>query len=440
MLATRYQKLTAWVLLAAFAVSLAYSFYFSIDPVVDARAYDTIAWNVVAGKGYAETPEVPRVLDFSIGRVGPAYELFLALIYFIFGHHYQIVWILQAILHVASGALLFLIAKRLFKENGELIGLIAAAFFVFFIDTLELASMLMTETLMLTLLLLSVYLFIRFYERPTGFLAMFLGLTTALAMMVRPTLLLFLFVFLGFCIWKRYFRQGIIMLICFLALLSPWAIRNYNLFDRVILTTAAGGYDLWVGNHSGASGELASPQFIEDYAREHSIFETNKKGISEVLGFVLRHPFEEAKILLYKTSIYFSVARPAAFWFHLHGIERVITGLFSSGFAFLLFGFGLSGAWLLWKRRDELSRALILLALTAPISVIPIVVETRYRYSLYPFLALAAGYVLSVIIRKGWRQSVFELKVVSFAFCLIFVNTIFDFLRNLDTVKDKLGL
>lgn len=439
-----------WVIvLMGFFVSLAYSFYFKIEPAVDARAYDTIAWNLVTGRGYAETPDVPRAEDYSIGRVGPGYELFLAAFFSTFGHSYPIVWFIQAILHAASGFLLFLIARKLFPgERGVLAGLIAAASFLFFVDIVELSAMLMTETLLLFFCILSVYLFVRFYEKPTPLNAFYLGCASAAAAMTRPTLLLFVIMFIAFCLARRYLKQALVIAACFTILIGPWALRNYFIFHRVILTTAAGGYDLWVGNNPQADGELDPTQAIKDFSNSHSIFETNAEGLRQVYAFIFRHPLTEARLLLLKTSIYFSSARPAAFWFHLHGTSRLLTVLFSSSFVFLLFSFGFAGLRFLWREGSYLYRWLILLAAAMPLSVIPIVVETRYRYALYPFLALFAGYFLARLVEnyrnspRGLgafgRTNKSELVTLTAATAIVFADTALDVLLNLSRIGERL--
>ena len=70
-------------------LSLVYSFYFKIAPVVDARVYDTIAVNILEGGAYKEDLSKSYEFDTAIIRVGPGYEFFLAGIYYLFGHHYE---------------------------------------------------------------------------------------------------------------------------------------------------------------------------------------------------------------------------------------------------------------------------------------------------------------------------------------------------------------
>ncbi|MDP2909630.1 MAG: hypothetical protein Q8N69_00980, partial [bacterium] len=106
-------KILLIILIISFGISLIHSFYFRIQPIVDARAYDNIAVNLINGNGYKEDVNAAPDKDFSIGRVGPGYEFFLAGAYTIFGHHYGIVWILQAIFHVLTALFVFLISKEI---------------------------------------------------------------------------------------------------------------------------------------------------------------------------------------------------------------------------------------------------------------------------------------------------------------------------------------
>jgi len=119
-------------------------------------------------------------------------------------------------------------------------------------------AMLMTETLFLFLSVLSVYLFVRFYEEPTLKNSAWLGIAAALCILTRPTALLFLAVFVAFALSKKYFYQAVILIACSIIFVAPWTYRNYQTYHKFILTTAAGGYDLWVGNNPQADGTFAS--------------------------------------------------------------------------------------------------------------------------------------------------------------------------------------
>ena len=107
-----WKKLLWGIVFASFLLSLTHSFYFQIEPSVDAGAYDRIAVNILNGHGYRQNFDLPFEKDNSIGRVGPGYEFFLVGVYFIFGHHYEVVWFLQAIFHALSVLLVFLIILK----------------------------------------------------------------------------------------------------------------------------------------------------------------------------------------------------------------------------------------------------------------------------------------------------------------------------------------
>ena len=67
-------------------------FLYTVPVDKDAARYDTIAWNLVQGKGFSIEPGTPAFLT------GPTYPTFLAFIYSIFGHSYSAVIIVQALL------------------------------------------------------------------------------------------------------------------------------------------------------------------------------------------------------------------------------------------------------------------------------------------------------------------------------------------------------
>ena len=105
------KKILIFLMLGVFFVALLYSLYFHIEPSVDARAYDKIAWNMVQGNGYKEQANLSYDEDIAILRVGPGYEFFLAGIYWLFGHHIWIVWIINALLTAFSAFFVFLITN-----------------------------------------------------------------------------------------------------------------------------------------------------------------------------------------------------------------------------------------------------------------------------------------------------------------------------------------
>src|SRR3989338_10695787 len=159
------QKLLIAFVFLSFFISFAHSLYFRIEPSVDARAYDKIAVNLINGRGYSEETDVPLEKDFSIVRVGPGYEFFLALVYKTFGHKYGAVWFFQGIFHALTALFVFFLSKRIFKDAWRPpIGFAAASLIAFSPDLILASSMLLTENLAVFLIALASYFFFRYFN------------------------------------------------------------------------------------------------------------------------------------------------------------------------------------------------------------------------------------------------------------------------------------
>ena len=424
----------AFTLLFGFLATITYAFYFRVNVTVDAQAYDSIAVSLVQGTGYAEITR-PELAEAAIGRLGPGYEFFLATIYKLFGHNVQIVWGIQSLIHVGSAFLVYLLVRR-FRSDPEWPAVLAAGVYVFFIDLLEFPAMLMTETLYLFLVLGAIHFSLNYVERARLIDVVASGVLFALALLVRPPITIAMMVFLGFILFRKEYRHALAFVGILVLFLAPWTIRNYLRYDRLIITSAIIGYDVWVGNSPDSKhvGELTATDEIDRYSAEKGLFAANERGTREVLNLAIQQPWTFIKLQLTKTSIYFSAARPAAFWFHLSGLSQAITIIFSSLFAYAIFVFGLAGAWRMLLRKDYLSRIFIFFTVAAPIGIIWIVAETRYRYQIYPMLI-----ILAVLFLKDFlADKRAHLKPLLVSLVLVTANTLLDFAQNSSRVIERI--
>ncbi|OGI16939.1 MAG: hypothetical protein A3J63_01685 [Candidatus Moranbacteria bacterium RIFCSPHIGHO2_02_FULL_40_12b] len=441
MLSNKTQNLILAIVLAgAFLVSLLYSFYFKIPPAVDARAYDNIAWNIVSGNGYRETLDTSLQNDNAIIRVGPGYEVFLAVIYYIFGHHYEAVWITQALLMVLSAGLVFLITREIFKSRWNyFIGIVAALLIGFSPDLITMQGMLMTETLGAFLIVLTGYLFCRYYnaKEKSWISALSLGLAIGAATLVRtPAAFLFFPITIYFFAFKN-FKHFLLIIIIIAALFTPWIIRNYQVYGVFMPTNAAAGFNLLTGNHPGASGEQGNFSVLDRYSPGLSGIQINKHATDDAIKFIFSNPLEFLKLTIYRTSIYFSFARPTGFWFHLHGWSKATTLVSSAVYSVLLFIFGFWGIWQiknLESPEKKLAKFFLAMLVMMPLAIVGIIIETRYRMLAYPLFAVFAGYGLSEFLarRISWKPT-FYLAA------LLILNTSFDILRNLGRIMERIN-
>lgn len=425
--------------LIVFAVCLVYSFCVKAEPWGDEVAYDNIAWNIVEGRGFVEDSKVPLEMDKGIARVGQGYAFFLAGIYKIFGHSDAAVQIIQALFHALSCLILFFICLKLFKKDiSEKIGLLAMGLYGFWPDLIESTAMISTEPIFLILAILSVYLAIKFFKKPSIKIVLFLSFVIGLGASIRPTIVLFILVFIILLFVKKIEKRYIYLIFFILIpaiILCVFMYRNYLQHGRFVFTTA-GGYDLWVGNNLQADGEMMPSKEIRAYFEEHGFRDIDNKGISEVKKFIIEHPVQFITLQSIKKSKYFSLIRPTGWWPYLSKLGKSLTLLFSGLFGAIGFIFGISGMWLAFRKKDFFHRMLIYLTVCGPIAVIPIVVGTRYRYQIYPFLAIFAAYFLMNLFLKKQKglYKIFLAVFIIFAF-----NSIYDLVINFDVFLEHLN-
>ena len=440
----RNQKMMlAGIVAVAFFISLAVSFSLRIPIFADSRAYDAIAINLVLRHEYREISDGPLNQDRAITRIGPGYEFFLAGVYVLFGHHQEAVWVLQALFHALTVLLVFLIARLLFYDSlwHPIVSIVAASFVAFSPDLIMASSMLLAENVAIFLLTLMTLLSFRYWKNQKTFLAVLLGFVFGIGVLVRTPFAILLIFFAAFFWVKRRWADGMFFLLACIVLLLPWTVRNYRMYHAFVPTSVTFGDDLLAGNNPEASGELDDSRYIYN-AKYKGVADVlaDRQEIKEALSFIVVHPFRFMKLTLYRVSIYFSFSRPAGFWPFLSRMVRVITLALSSVYSVLLFGFGLFGMWQAWRDTvfDDARKKLLLysiLLVSMPLAIIFIIVETRYRYPIYPLLAVFAGYGFWVLTQK--RKEV--MKIFFAVASVLLLNSAFDIVRNLSRIIERTG-
>ncbi|MCX6731760.1 MAG: hypothetical protein NTX55_02105 [Candidatus Parcubacteria bacterium] len=237
---------------------------------------------------------------------------------------------------------------------------------------------------------------------------------------------------------RREWLKMIFFFLIVVLLFSPWILRNYGKYGILMPFNAALGYNLWNGNHLGASGEMEiNYQPLIDYAKDHTSIETHQKGIEEFKNFILHYPLGFAKITLKRISIFFSFSRPSGFWPDFTPKQQAVSAFLSLIYSVIIFTLGIAGAVLSLKNflgeEKKKIRLFAALAICIPVSVIFILVESRYRYPLYPFLAVFGGFFVSEIISNKEK-----IKGLIIPFVVLFLNSILDFSLNFTRFWDKI--
>ena len=102
-----------------------------------------------------------------------------------------------------------------------------------------------------------------------------------------------------------------------------------------------------------------------------------------------------------------------------------------------LFVFGLGGVFKAIVDRDKRLYYLLAFTVLTPLIIFITVVETRYRFQIYPLLAVFAGYFIVNLHGqiKWWREKTLRLAVI-----LVVANGLLDLLLSLERFKERLDL
>lgn len=409
------------IVLLAILVQLIYSFLFQVQPVVDARTYNNIALHLLDGSGYRAADTGALAQDSAINYVGPGYSFFLAGLYKVFGPHLAVVWVVQALLLGVSVFLAYLLARKVFPKTtqGNIGALLVGLFVGLCPDFVTVGSMLLTEALSTTLLLAWLVLLLRVLDEERGesvkthwATVVSLAVVAFACVMVRTTFLLVLLPTFGVLVWRRFWGESVTVLGIIALLCVPWTLRNERVYHQFLPATAALGANLAIGNYAGATGEYEGfpADIVAQLATIKDPLQANAFLTHTAVQFIVHHPVQYAVLCLRRTVIVLSAVRPSAFWFHLTKQEQLVTAGLSVIHLFTIFALGLLGiVWMLkrWRilpseerRRHAVLCIVILCLLASPIGIIA---ESRYRFSLYPLLALYGVYALLNWRRLNWK-------------------------------------
>lgn len=387
-----------WLVLAAFIVSLGYAFVYQIQPSVDARKFHEIAVNLVTKHSFCYQCNVPLAEDSAIRDIGPGYQFFLAGVYWFFGIRLWVVWLIQAVMHAVVVWWLFGLAKRFVPEARPALLGFAVGLYAFHPDVIQQGAMLMSEALFLFLLVGLFRLVVGLFDQETGkqtlLKAGLIGLFFGALVMTRPTgLMVFVGALLLFA-WKRRWKELLVVFFCFLAMETPWTLRNLHLYDKFIFNSVVGGLDIWVGLDPYGIGEFnleklphitEKIQYLSPEEVEYTSFAETKKIITTMPGFAILRTLQKGFKL-------FALTKTSGFWLHYRGVaDQLTTIVLSMLFNLAVLGMGFSAMVDVFLKRRVRHWvfatsicAILLLAIAPTISV----VVNRYRIPMLPFFIL----------------------------------------------------
>jgi len=227
-----------YIFLAALAARLIYVvFFFGLSPVPDPDSVDYLnyATNLLAGHGYTDG-------QWRAFRA-PGYPFFIAAVYYIFGQSIPALKIAQVILGSLVPVLVYLIGTRVTtKKAAVLSGFFACFYFGFVIEPVRVLS----EATFTFLFALSILLLLdtqkhKAYAAAAGAAVALTALTRPVGLLMTPLAAVWLL--LSFPP-RKALKLITLGLIAFVAVMSPWWIRNYRTFGVFVPVCVETGFVL----------------------------------------------------------------------------------------------------------------------------------------------------------------------------------------------------
>ena len=325
-MATRLRRhLPALGLILAIALVLRLIWVLSVHPnPIDGR-FDDTAWYRSAAHYFANGDGyVNPFTGTPTAAWPPGYPVALGLVFARFGEGLAQTFAFNIILSLATIVLVYCIGLRLLDQRSALIGAGAMAVWpgqVYF------SSLTLSEPLFTFLFVLGVLLIVLVPDagRWRGPMLLALGAVVAAAALTRGQAVLLLpLALIGWGLAGYRWRPALLWLslsaVVTAALLAPWVARNQRQLGSPVLIATNFGPNLWIGNHEGASGRMATTEPAPPQPERGTLtqpeyeVEADQLAFREAWSYMLRHPREELRLSAIKTRATYESDATALDW------------------------------------------------------------------------------------------------------------------------------
>jgi hypothetical protein len=123
------------------------------------------------------------------------------------------------------------------------------------------------------------------------------------------------------------------------------------------------------------------------------MLEQNRQGYAAGFRFIREHPVQYVGLLGLKLTKFLSPLRTNGWWFHMQGVERIVSILLSGLTTASLLAFGLLGMFIAARKRPNAQITCALLyALSVLLGALMFMTHARYRLPIFPVLIIFAAY------------------------------------------------
>lgn len=321
--ARRHLPALGLILLTALALRLAWISFIHPDPT-DGRFDDTAWYRVSAhffanGDGY-----VNPFTGTPTAGWPPGYPVFLGYVFSLFREGLAQTYVANAVLGVATVAVVYGMAVILFERRTALL---AAGAMAAWPGQIYFTSLTLSEPLFTFLFSLGMLCLLAVPRMPRARIAMVaaFGLVAGLATLTRGQALLLLP--LALIAWRREGMRwraagGSVILAAIVvgAMLTPWVMRNQRKLGSPVLLATNVGVNIWIGNHEGATGRMyipepEAPQPTHDGVTQPEFeVKADNLALRTGLSYMRSHPQRELRLALTKIRATYESDATALDW------------------------------------------------------------------------------------------------------------------------------
>lgn len=378
-------------------------------PLMDMEYHHQWARALLSGAGFVDGPFFRA----------PLYPYFLGLVYYLFGSGFWPTALIQAFLGALSGGLVYLIGQKAFNRRT---GIIAGLIFAFYGTLVFYTGLKLIPTLAIFLTLGSFYTMMLWFDQRKLHLILIAGLLMGMSAIARPTVLLFVFAFALWMVWRSYCKReslikpAVLFLIGVILPILPVTAHNWSKSGELIPIGTYAGMNFYIGNNAQSDGisarlpnarkdwwgmmEDAERMAIQESGRNLSESEQSSFWLRKGLGEIADHPLFFIKNTLKRSVLLFEgieLSNNFDFYFFAREVPILKVLIWSRGVYFpfgILMPLAVMGLLLGVRQSDKTLTLALFLAAYVP-TIILFFVTARYRLPLVPFLIIFAAYAIT---------------------------------------------
>jgi 4-amino-4-deoxy-L-arabinose transferase-like glycosyltransferase len=404
------------ILLLSLILRLAHWLDVRADPffaqlVMDSEEYDRWAGEIAEGNW----------MGSEVFFQAPLYPYFLAVVYTLFGHSLDAVYLIQIILSLLGIYALYRAGKKIADEK---VGLVAAALSALYGVYVFYDVQLLKESLAVTMVSLLLWALVEARERKGLALWVGAGIISGILSLLRENMLLIVpfLILLAFRPREKFsafLPRGLVFVLGVTIVLVPVAYRNWKVGGNFLPTTFQGGVNFYIGNNPQATGtyrSLSPGKQVPSYERTEPIrlaekemgrtlepYEVSNFWLRKSLDWAKKNPGDFIKLQAKKIRMFWSWYEwpDAVDYYHVKTTSFIYKlPLFEFGSIALL---ALVGLWFV-RRWLWAFFPVLLFVVTWMASTVVFFLFSRYRLPVVPGLILIGAVAVGFLF-DSWNKN-----------------------------------